>query len=46
MDYAFGEFRNLGVTLDESNPEPILVRYRSALVSELAYHHIPEFEID
>lgn len=46
MDYAFEEFRNLGTTLDQSNPDPILVRYLSALVSELAYHHIPEFEID
>ena len=47
MSYAFDEF----VTLMSQLPSPVsdrdpVVRYLCALVSELTYHHVPEFEID
>ena len=44
MPYAFDEFRTL-IPSSLSNRDPI-VRYLCALVSELAYHHVPAFEID
>ena len=44
MCYAFDEFRKLK-PLSISSQDPI-VRYLCALVSELTYHHVPEFEID
>ena len=45
--YAFEEFRRLISDLQDpiSDRDPV-VRYLCALVSELAYHHVPEFEID
>lgn len=47
MQYAFGEFRSLVSRLSSPIPngDPIL-RYICALVSELAYYHVPKFEID
>ena len=44
MPYAFDEFRTLKPS-SISIPDPI-VRYLCALASELAYHHVPAFEID
>ncbi len=44
MPYAFQEFRRL-MPSSISGQDPI-VRYLCALVSELSYHHVPEFEID
>ena len=47
MPYAFDEFRTLMSRLPPRtvDGDPV-VRYLCALVSELAYHHVPEFEID
>ena len=44
MDYAFEEFLEL-MPSSFSSEDP-KVRYMCALVSELAYHHVPEFEVD
>ena len=47
MKYAFDEFYRLLDTLrhpiSDNNP---VVKYLCALVSELAYYHVPQFEID
>lgn len=47
MAYAFDEFRSLvsgfGAPFTVRDTE---VRYACALVAELAYHHVPQFEID
>jgi hypothetical protein len=47
VSYAFDDFRRLVSALptpvSERNP---LVRYVCALVAELAYYHVPQFEID
>jgi hypothetical protein len=47
LSYAFDEFQTLASGLDEraSTKDPI-VRYLCALVAELAYHHVPEFEFE
>lgn len=50
MPYAFDEFRNLISRLSRlgspiSARDPV-VRYVCALVAELAYYHVPAFEID
>ena len=47
MPFAFDEFHNLVSRLDRpiSDRDPV-VRYLCALVSELAYYHVPKFEID
>ena len=47
MQYAFDEFRSLVSRLPSPIPDgdPI-VRYICALISELAYYHVPKFEID
>ena len=44
MPYAFDDFHQLmPSTISDQDPK---VRYLCALVSELAYHHVPQFEID
>jgi hypothetical protein len=47
MDYAFEEIRRLLSTftnpIDERSPN---IRYVCALISEITYYHIPQFEID
>lgn len=47
MPYAFDEFRRLAskVSIPISDRDPV-VRYMCALIAELAYHHVPQFEID
>ena len=47
MPYAFDEFHHLTSRLRPpvSDRDPV-VRYLCALVSELAYYHVPKFEID
>jgi len=47
MEYAFDEFLSLVSRLPSPIPDgdPV-VRYICALISELAYHHVPTFEID
>ena len=47
MHYAFDEFQELISRLPKqfANGDPV-VRYVCALVSELAYYHVPQFEID
>jgi len=47
MDYAFDEIRILVGRFSDplSNRDPI-VRYVCALIAELAYHHVPQLEID
>ena len=48
MPYAFDEFRKLASGLQTRIPdrEDPVIRYVCSLVTELAYHHVPEFEID
>ena len=48
MPYAFDEFSKLSTDLQTriANREDPVVPYLCSLVSELAYHHVPEFEID
>lgn len=47
MPYAFDEFRTLASRLPTpfSDRDPVC-RYACALVAEIAYHHVPEFEIN
>ena len=47
MEYAFDEIQNLvgRISSTISNKDPV-VRYICALVAELAYHHVPQYEID
>ena len=47
MSYAFDELRGLASRMgSEISDRDLVVRYACALVAELAYHHVPAFEID
>ena len=47
MTYAFDEFKTLTSNLTGPiTAEKLVIRYICALVSELAYHHVPQFEIN